>query len=108
MLPDGFHFEQYTGGPGLYLGEHVIATATPANYDSNPPWRICINPAGLPRYEFRDTEEQAVRYVSAWANKWEVRIREAVGQVGDPFTHLMVSRGQTISTTHPRKRRSRR
>jgi len=107
MLPDGFHFEQYIGGPGLYLGNHLIATTTPANYDPNPPWRICINPSGLPRYEFRDTEEQAVRYMTAWATKWEARIRETVGQVGDPFAHLMVSRGQTISTTHPRRRRAR-
>jgi len=53
-------------------------------------------------------EEQAVRYMAAWARKWEARIRETVEQIGDPFAHLMVSRGQSISTTHPRRRRSRR
>jgi len=108
MLPDGFHLERYIGGPGLYLGDRVVATATPANYDLNPPWRVCINPSGLPRYVFLDTEEQAVRYMTAWVVKWEARIRETVRDMGDSFAHLMVSRGQTISTTHPRRRRSRR
>jgi len=108
MLPDGFHFEHYIGGPGLYLGDRLVATTTPANYDPSPPWRICINPSGLPRYEFRDTEDQAVRYMAEWARKWEARIRESVEQIEDPFSHLTVSRGQSISTTHPRRRRTRR
>ena len=108
MLPDGFHFEPYVGGPGLYLGERLVATTCPANHDPNPPWRTCTFPSGLPRYVFHRTEEQSVRYMTAWAVKWEAQIRETVRNAGDPFAHLMSARGKGIHTTHPRRRRSRR
>lgn len=106
MLPDGFHFEDYVGGPGLYLGDRLVATTCPANYDPNPPWRTCTFPSGLPRYVFHGTEEQAVRYMTAWAVKWEAQIREASRNAGDPFAHLMIARGRTIHITRTRWYRS--
>ena len=81
MLPDGFHFVRYIEGPGLYLGDRVVATTTPANYDSNPPWRICINPSGLPRYEFREAEEQAVADLAGGTGHGHLQRR---GHVGAP------------------------
>lgn len=107
MLPNGFHFEQYVDGPGLYLGDRVVASACPANYDPDPPWRLCINPAGLPRYVFTRTEADSIRYMEAWARKWESRIKEEAGRTGNQFAHLLVRPSEQVATTHHRRRRTR-
>lgn len=108
MLPDGFHFERYIDGPGLYLDKTVVATACPANHDPDSPWRVCMNPAGLPRYVFTRTELGAERYMAQWARKWEREIRAAVGASPNAFAHLTLSSGTRIETTHPHRRHGRR
>lgn len=108
MLPDGFHFERYIDGPGLYLGDRVVATACPANHDPDSPWRVCMNPAGLPRYVFTRTEGGAEQYLAQWARKWERQIREAVGANSGSFAHLSLPAGERPVTTHPHRRHGRR
>lgn len=56
LLPAGFHFEIQHDGPALKWGATVVASACPANFDSQPPWRICYLFSG-PRYHFTATEE---------------------------------------------------
>ena len=77
MLPDGFRFEWFVDGPALYLGNEVVATASPANYDPDPPWRLCMNPDRQERRTvFRRNQDEAERYMAAWARKWQDRLRE--------------------------------
>ncbi|GAA5075419.1 hypothetical protein [Lysobacter panacisoli] len=104
MLPAGFHFQRYIDGPGLYLGDRAVAAACLANYDPDSPWRLCLNPTGLPRYVFTRTEAGATRYMEAWAVKWEAAIREAVerGRNGrEPSA--VTGGGEHVDTTHPRR-----
>ena len=108
MLPDGFHFEHHIRGPGLYLGQHVVAFCSPANYDPVPPWRVEINPNSVHRRcVFTDTEGQAVRYMAAWARRWESRIMAEVASLNPPSAPIAPSepRAPIAPTTHRKRRR---
>lgn len=101
-LPPGFEFRPYVDGPGLYLGEKAIAFACAANHDPNPPWRLCLNVGTLSASTvFTATEAGALRYMAAWARKWEPEIRKAHEAVSHPFGHLAV-RGPVPDTHHIR------
>lgn len=50
--------------------------------DPGAPWRLCISPAGSPRYEFLRDEDARLRYMAAWATKSEAEIRKARVDVG--------------------------
>lgn len=103
-LPPGFHFERYIDGPGLYYREHVVANASPANYRPDPPYRIAINPNSIHRrFEFTDTEAEAVRYMAAWARKWEKRIIEEVISLNPPKVASTEPKEPPPQTTHPRR-----
>lgn len=107
MLPAAFQFERHLDGPGLFLGDRAVAFACRANYEPDSPWRLCLNPTGLPRYVFTRTEGGSVRYMEAWAEKWETEIRDAVGRTGSGMEHLQ-HRGDITPDTHHPRRRSRR
>ncbi|GGD45620.1 hypothetical protein SAMN06296058_1232 [Pseudoxanthomonas indica] len=77
MLPLGFNWTRHIDGPALRVGEHLVASATPANNDSGAPWRICFPYSG-PRYHFVASEAGAMAYMEAWAGKWEMAIRDAI------------------------------
>lgn len=76
QLPPDFRFSDYFG-PALYLHAEQVASATRAHDAPDAPWRICFSPdrRGM-RYEFVATEEIAVRRMTAWACRWESRLRE--------------------------------
>lgn len=99
MLPASFHFERYIDGPGLYVGAHAVAMASPANYDPDPPWRITINPNSVRRrFAFTDTEEQAVRYMAAWSRKWEPEI---LAEVASLTRHVSRPRRENLDPRPP-------
>lgn len=89
MLPPSFQFKRHIDGPALMLGEHVVASATPANGAPDAPWRICFPYSG-PRYHFVASEAGARSYMQAWAGKWEMMIRQAIVSrgLGSGFAHL--------------------
>lgn len=75
-LPPDFRFADYFG-PALYLHDQQVATATKAHDAPDAPWRICFNPdRRAMRYEFVATEAGAVRMMTAWACRWEMRLRD--------------------------------
>ena len=102
-LPPGFEFRPYVDGPGLYLEGRVIATACPANGDPGAPWRLCISPKGSPRCEFLRDEDACLRYMAAWATKWEAEIRRARVDVGTGHPYGDV-RAPSEPSRHPRGR----
>lgn len=94
MLPPGFSWTHHIDGPALMLGEHLVASATPANSAPDAPWRICFPYSG-PRFHFVATEAGAQAYMVAWVGKWEMMIRQAVASrgTGTGFAHLAPKRG---------------
>lgn len=74
MLPDGFHWRPWCEGRALYLGDRQIAILTLVR-DGHV--RTNTNPDRAFRgYEFHDSEDRAVRWLEAWARKWEAKLRE--------------------------------
>lgn len=74
MLPSGFSWRPWCDGQALYLHDHQVAILTnvrPGHVRTN------TNPdrAGR-RYQFHDSEAEAIHYLEAWAVKWEGRLRE--------------------------------
>lgn len=106
-LPPGFEFKPYVDGPGLYLDGTVVATATQANRQPGAPWRLCISPTGAPRYEFLRDEDACLRYMAAWATRWEAAIRKARVDVGTGHPYADV-RSPSEPSRHPRGRARRR
>lgn len=103
-LPADFAFGWFIDGPALECRGEVIATATPASHDPNPPWRLCISQRSPPRYEFLATEAGCRRYMAAWARKWEAQIRERLAYPPAAFTDLGRSGGgPPLNTTHHRR-----
>lgn len=99
MLPEGFHLESRNGDIDLVLDGRRIAHACPANYDPNPPWRLCLNPDRLGmRYHFTASREGAERYMAAWARKWQDRLREQ-----KPVNPMSCYAGLTTSGGHEPK-----
>lgn len=73
MLPEGFQWRTYLGGPALYLGDRQLADVTAL---PNGKFRACMHPVSLAvRYEFFDSERAACLYIEAWAGQWEARLR---------------------------------
>ena len=73
MLPAGFEWQHYITGPGLFVDGELVAYIAPVT----EAWRVSVGIGiGPPRYQFFDREDDALRYVEAWARKWEQRIRE--------------------------------
>lgn len=102
-LPPGFEFRPYVDGPGLYLDGRVIATATPANGSPDTPWRLCISPNGIPRYEFLRDKDACLRYMAAWAKRWENEIRNTLADVGTGHPYGEVG-SPAEPSRHPRSR----
>lgn len=76
QLPPDFRFADYFG-PALYLHGQRVAMATKAHDAPDAPWRICFNPdRRAMRHAFVATEAGAVRMMTAWACRWEARLRE--------------------------------
>lgn len=82
MLPHGFEWRPYVGGPALYYGGRVVALVSALD---NGRFRVTVGVGlrGL-RHEFMQTEAGSMRYVEAWASKWQAEIREGVGGMGRP------------------------
>lgn len=77
MLPEGFHWDDGPA-PRLLLDGHVIAVTAelPPGYG----WRIDQNPNRTMRHSvFVRDRAAAIRYLEAWARKWELRLREEYG-----------------------------
>lgn len=70
MLPAGFEWRPYIDGPALYLGDRMLAVASRLEQG----WRVDF--VLHRRSEFFASEAGATRYVTAWAFKWEDRIRK--------------------------------
>lgn len=102
-LPPGFEFRPYVGGPGLYLGDDLVAHASPARDEPGARWRLCIAPRGIPRYEFLRDEDACLRYMAGWAVKWEAEIRQSVASVGTGHPYGEV-KSPTEPSRHPRGR----
>ena len=102
LLP-GFEFCPYVGGPGLYMDGRLIAHASAATDEPGALWRLCISPSGMPRYEFLRDEDACVRYMAAWARKWEAQIRQAMADVGKGHPYGEV-RSPAQPSRHPRGR----
>ncbi len=83
-LPPGFHFEPYLGGPALYLDDTQVASACPARDEAGASWRLCLCPRRPPRYEFLADEQACLRYMAAWARRWEAEIRARYPVPVDP------------------------
>ncbi|MDF5814323.1 hypothetical protein P4152_17235 [Pseudomonas aeruginosa] len=83
-LPPGFHFEPYLGGPALYLDDDQVASACPARDEAGASWRLCLCPRRPPRYEFLADEQACLRYMAAWARRWEAEIRARYPVPVDP------------------------
>lgn len=75
MLPDGFEWRPFVNGPALYLADRQLVIAS--ELDSGA-YRVDF--VLRRRSEFFDNVEGAQRYSAAWARRWEVRIRQEVGQ----------------------------
>lgn len=72
MLPDGYQWRKWIEGLALYLGDVQVATVTPVTGGT----RTLVNANSVRmRYVFFDAEVAAVRYVEAWASKWDERLR---------------------------------
>lgn len=72
MLPDGYQWRKWIEGPALYLDDAQVATITPVTGGI----RALMNANSVQmRYVFFDAELAAVRYIEAWANKWDGRLR---------------------------------
>jgi len=108
MLPDGFRFEPYVDGPCLRVGDEVVATACPARDEPGAPWRICLAPRKPPRFVFCPDEEACLRYMEAWARKWEVEIRERCDRPSLEFAHLRQTGQTPAEPQYPRRRKRRR
>lgn len=108
LLPPGFEFRPSLDGPGLFLGEDRVAIACPARDEPGAPWRLCLSPRGQPRYEFLPDEAACVRYMAAWARRWDTEIREACASTAHPYSHLATSGLCRPDTRHPRGRARRR
>lgn len=104
-LPPGFHFQPYLGGPSLHVGEEQVASACPARDEPGAPWRLCLRPRRPPRYEFLPNEDACLRYMAAWARRWEAEIRDRCALPSTAFAHLATT-GATPATQsrHPRHR----
>ena len=72
MLPEGFDWRPYLNGPALYAGDQMLAVLSRLTDG----WRIDF--VLYRRSEFFASEATAIRYVTAWACKWETRIRKEV------------------------------
>lgn len=101
-LPPGFEFRPYLDGPGLYVGQELVAHACAANDDPGAPWRLCISPRSPVRYEFLASEAACRRYMAAWARRWEAEIRDRLKGLQTGFEHLIPT-GPTPMTRHPRR-----
>lgn len=108
MLPEGFRFETRDDDIVLRLGDSKVAHACPANYDPNPPWRLCLNPDRLGmRYHFTDSREAAERYLVAWATKWQDRLREQ--KPANPMScYAGLNVGSAQEAKYPRRRKRKR
>lgn len=73
MLPAGFEWRPYIDGPALYLGDRMLAVSSRLEQG----WRVDF--VLHRRSEFFAGEAEAIRYVTAWARKWENRIRQEAG-----------------------------
>lgn len=75
MLPTGFHWRDYLGGPALWLDGQMVAHVTPLEVG----FRVTLNPDRLAmRYRFFASRDTSIRYIEAWAVKWEAEIRGGV------------------------------
>lgn len=104
-LPAGFEFRPYIEGPGLYLGNELLAHACPANPDPGAPWRLCIAPRRPPRFEFLPDEAACLRYMARWVLLWEAEIRERIGHAQPPFVNPYTGSGAPSKHPRPRSRR---
>jgi len=74
MLPTGFSWRDYINGPGLYLGDRLIANAVQPSEGAL--WRLTYGVReNIPNTKFFSCEAAAKRYAEAWAVKWEARLR---------------------------------
>ena len=75
MLPEGFHWSRSYGT--LWLDLHGRQLALCAALHNG---RVRVDFVLQRRSEFFDSDAEAVRYVEAWARKWEAKIREEAGR----------------------------
>jgi hypothetical protein len=106
-LPPDFEFRPYVQGPALYLGEEIVAHASPARDEPGAPWRVSLEPRKPPRFVFLRDEATSLRYMAGWAIKWEAHIRERCRNESRAFAHLATS-GAEHPSRHPRGRSRRR
>jgi len=108
-LPADFSFGWRGDGPCLEFRGELVADATPANHDPDPPWRLCISPRRPPRYEFLCSELACRRYMAAWARRWEAQVRERLAHPPAAFTDFGHGASDVgLNTTHPRRKARRR
>lgn len=76
MLPTGFAFETFNDGPALLVNGRIVADIVPLG---DGRCRACMNPLSFSiRYAYYDSMEEAMAHVSAWAMKWEARLRDGL------------------------------
>jgi hypothetical protein len=109
MLPEGFQWRPYSGGPGLYCGDRLVAHACEASAGNG--WRMSLDGSGGPgRYVFLPDEAACRRYAEAWALKWADEIREfgmvppSLGAGSGPRSRS----DEPVQSRHPRGGKARR
>ena len=75
MLPDGFHWQEWSGSHSLYMDGRVVA-----KYSSAPgaPYVLAYLHCDTIRMGARTYPSEAyVRaYIEGWARKWHIQLRE--------------------------------
>ncbi len=110
MLPEGFQWRPYSGGPGLYCGNRLVAHACEASPGNG--WRLSLDGGhNAGRYEFLADEAACVRYTEAWARKWADRIRSYGSEprpLGAGAGAMGPRTGEPVQSRHPRGKARRR
>ena len=77
-LPPGFQLDPYLDGSALRVDGVMVAVYTALD---NGSWRVTVGVGfASMRHEFLSSEDAAVRYVTAWARKWQSAIRESASR----------------------------
>lgn len=84
MLPDGYAWQPYIDGPALYLERGMVAMVSPIPSGARVALNVGTNRL---RFVFLGDERQAVAYIEAWSQKWDLEIRAQRAGIGRGHRH---------------------
>lgn len=105
-LPEGFYWTPWTTGTvALKLDEHLIGLVVSGCANGRCRAERSVGTVHI-RCEFFSHRDIAVRFLEAWARRWEAKIRQQYGSIGRPdYGPLRASDAKPMQTNHWRRAR---